>query len=293
MRYTARPVRSTIASTLLMLAACGQDSAPTESYSGTLYPGASLVFAVSPTEPLHARTDIGEFFTYLGDDYALYVAPLENGTDRYAIESAEGSRVIARGEVVVDMAPSADIESLESDNRTQAAGRYGPVEFSVSASDDATARATYVVDGRELKVSIGGGRGRIEWNGLTLDGFGELGDDEAAALREISTGPFARALTMVSLDLGCREEAYGLPLSAYAALIFPWQMILKYEIVDRGYVIPYFLLQSRCSFSGLPDPAGEKPINGSIMWDRVYAIPMTPFLFPFDGAGQLGDTDGG
>lgn len=287
-----RIARLVSASVLLVLAACGRDEPP-ESYSGKLYPGASLVFDLPASTDFVARSDAGEFFSPNNPDNVWYVAPLENGADSYTIEYADDGSSFVQGNVVIDMPPPFGIDALESDNRTQASGRYGPVSFSVVASDDRTARATFGTGEHEIAVSIRDDAATIEWNGLELDGFGELRDDEAAALREISTGPLARALTMVALDLGCREESYDLPLSAYAALVFPWQVILKYEVADRGYVIPHFLRQSRCSFNALPDPQGRKPVNGSILWDRVYAIPMTPFLFPLDGEGQLGAGNGG
>ena len=287
MKAACRFACAAIAFALTMLAACGRDE-PVQSYSGGLYPGASLQFRIPSSEPLLAQTDVGEFITTPGLEHAFYVAPLENGEDRYSIGSEDGSRIIVQGSIVVDMSPPAAIEVIESDNRTQASGRYGSVEFAVLANDARTASATYAVDGRQLVVTIDGDRAEVQWDGITLDGYGELRDDEAKALREISTGPLARALTMVPLDLGCLIETYELPLSAYAALVFPWQVILKYEVADRGYVIPHFLARSGCSFTGLPDPQGLKPANGSIVWDRRYPIPTTPFLFPFDGAGQLG-----
>lgn len=222
-----------------------------------------------------------------GDGYAWYHAPLENGSDRYAI-LANGS-MLAEGEIEVSMPPSAELV-VDRITERDVAGRYGDVEFQATGVSTDSGSATFRLPGQDLmlEISIENNEAQMTWRGVSLDGRGALTEAQAAASRDLSTSDLARALTMIALDLGCREDARPLVNGAYAALLFPWQFILKYEVAERQRVIMHFLEASSCSFTGLVEVGVDEPLNVGVLWDRNHVIPMTNFIFPFDGEGQKG-----
>jgi hypothetical protein len=285
-----------VVAAVLALAFCRSDLArffgkPTEVATiepRALYPGASFDVPFEPREGLHGEADLGKIVLSRDGSTFIYVAPLDSEADRYRILDTSSGATVAKGSVLVRMPPAAELEVLELEE-THVAMRYGPVAVEAELSDG-TATATYRMDEPEALLEIRldeAGRGEILWQGMTLDGYGALDPDEAAALVDLATSPLARAITMVPLDLGCVDGAGRLSDQIYAPLLQPWQMILKYEIADRDTVVREFLSQSRCGFPGNLERRPEKPRNVKVLWDADHSVPSVHLYLPFDGVGQM------
>jgi hypothetical protein len=295
MRQTARFVSWAALGAAAALALGGCDRDETNADSGgdqRLYPGATLHITVDHPTDLSATAELGVIS--VGGGAIVYHAPLESVVDRYSVTISETGEVVRQGTVTVGFPPAADLEILDGDDDGDAGesvrGRYGDVAFEAASQGNLTATAAFRGSGASdaLEVVIAEGRGHMTWRGMRLDGYGPLSAAEAQALQELSTGDLAGALTRVPLDLGCQEGASALPLSLHAALIYPWQMILKYEIAARAPVIRQFLTESGCAFAGFAGSGEDEPLNGAIIWDMNHAIPMAHMIFPFDGVGEAG-----
>jgi len=269
------------------LSGCGRDAEPVAAYSGPLYPGAGLYYEFDDggaDNPFVLAAEFGDIYREGGRVW--YNAPLTPQVDAYSVADAESGKALAAGTITVDMPPVAELELLDAGSN-DVSGRYGDVAFSATGHDATRGAAEYTLpDATSLTVTLDGNTAALVWNGVSIDGYGTLADDEREALRSLSTSPLARALTMVALDLGCRDEARALDDAAFAALMFPWQVVLKYEVADRGRAIPHFLAESSCRFSGFREAGSDEALNVAVLWDNGNPIPTTLFLFPFDGAGQ-------
>lgn len=135
-----------------------------------------------------------------------------------------------------------------------------------------------------------GGQLQLAYGTLVLDGVGELSVDELNALQELNVSPLGPGLRAVPLDLACESDARVSPL-AMAALLAPYQAVLKYLIVDRGTEVQQAAASSACRWLGgdtskppvLPD-AGLL-LNSDTIVPRVYGV------FPFDEAGAAENDD--
>ena len=272
-----------LCSALFILAGCSHDEEQTSAYSGPLYPGAGLSFEFDE-ESLQLAAEYGDIYADAGR--AWYNAPLEYTTDTYSIGRVGTGETLAAGEISVDFLPVAALESVAVVGDGSVSGRYGDVSFTAGGADGDQGHAEFSSSSSVLTVALDGDNASLTWDGVTIDGYGELNKAERAALRSMSTDPIARALTMVALDLGCRNEAQQLDAGTFAALLFPWQVILKYEIADRGRAIPHFLAESSCRFTGFAEEGSDEPLNLAIFWDNSHPIPTTLYAFPFDGDGQ-------
>lgn len=270
-------------SAALVFAGCSHDDEQSSAYSGPLYPGAGLSFEFDEAS-LQLAAEYGDIYADAGR--AWYNAPLVNTTDTYSIGRAGNGETLAAGEISVSLLPVAALEGIAVDGDGSVSGRYGDVSFTAGGSDGDQGHAQFRSSGSVLTVALDGESASLTWGEVTIDGYGELNKAERAALRAMSTDPMARAITMVALDLGCRNEAQQLDAGAFAALLFPWQMILKYEIADRGRAIPHFLAESSCRFTGFAEDGTEEPLNLAVFWDNSHPIPTTLYAFPFDGDGQ-------
>lgn len=280
--YPVRVVLTAVA--FLAVAGCSESDVVSGVYSGSLYPGAGFLITADSDLPLAISTDHG-MVSEVGQGRAWYHAPLERGIDAYFV--TVGGKNIAGGEIEVSIPPPEELEITHLAGN-EVSGSYGDVIFTASGTGPQIGHAVFALadEGLRLEVEIDHGEATMVWNGVPLEGYGPLTDAQAVESRDLSTSPLARALTMTALDLGCREEARQLANGAYAALLFPWQFVLKYEIADRRRVIVHFLEQSSCSFSGLAEEGVDEPLNVAVLWDANHVVPMTASVFPLDGKGQ-------
>lgn len=221
-----------------------------------------------------------------------------------AVASVSGPEPEPAAEPAVQAAPEADAQLayqvLEGGHRVE--GRFGPVRFEAWAdgTDGADgAHARFWLDGSEggpsedrtLAVRIASEvEGRVEWSGLAFDGQGPLPGDQVAVLEALAGGSMAQALARIPLDLACRADAEPVPAPVGAALLMPWQLLLKYAIDQPTEAARAQALQSTCGYFGRRTAAGDlvAPHPHLLMLSREQPIPMALPYLPLDGAGQRG-----
>jgi len=129
--------------------------------------------------------------------------------------------------------------------------------------------------------------GMVEWRGVVLDGYGVLDSAQGKILADFYTSPYSQALPLIALERGCQAGG-DLTAEQLAALLFPWQMHLKYSPIDRMAEIRYFLEKSGCEafFSGLTpfENGDEAPF---IMISNDSPFPVVYGYFPFDPEGAF------
>lgn len=289
-----RPIASfaiSLASVVLM--SCGdKTTSKSEEFSKSsetlLYPGATYVLQLKSGKAWFAETNAGGV-DITNDDRLIYKAGLENMRATVELREAEYLPVIDEKTFVVEMPPVTEliIETMEHDG--SGILHYGEITITTEWSDSNGAQVSFSNDatGRSLVSTFDNSMAALELNGQSIDGLGHLSKQEAQALQEISTGGFAAAVTMAGLDLGCHKEAESIPPQIHAALLFPWQLILKYQLTDRSSVIKHFVQLSACGFVDAPVNGGDKPLNESVFWNRDHIIPSTAFYLPLDGEGQM------
>jgi len=121
----------------------------------------------------------------------------------------------------------------------------------------------------------------MEWDGVQFNGYGELDQSQTQALAEIVSSPYGQALPLIALEQACRESS-DLSAQQLAALLYPWQVHLKYSPVDRVQETLRFLERSGCK-DLLEDV--EAMDRASIYIDEMYPFPVVIGFFPFDPEG--------
>lgn len=284
---------------LLLLQQCGPpDGGDTASTRGaelpqqTSYPGASFILDIAPEPDTNGAADHGDVAVSRDGESFIYVAPFDSSNDTYRIVDASTGKPVAEGSVAIPISATAELELLELTPGKQVSARYGDVHIEAVLEDGvATASYRHIDSDEQISISVSisaaGQEASIAWRDTALDGYGALTAVQADALQAISTGPLARALTMTTLDLGCIDRPFDIPGEIYTALLFPWQMILKYEVARRDPVVRHFMNQSQCSFPGHLGNEQTKPQNIAVLWDVDHSVPMVHEAFPFDGVGQF------
>lgn len=138
-------------------------------------------------------------------------------------------------------------------------------------------------EGAELKVDLyGTTAGTITFDGKTLDGYGALTAEEEATVAALAHSSLVPGLMMIPLNLGCEKQVDP---QLMAALLMPWQLLLKYSITDRAASTQRFAAASKCAYFSSLDSQDERPrpllpvlANGDV-YPRAYGI------FPFDAEG--------
>jgi hypothetical protein len=123
-------------------------------------------------------------------------------------------------------------------------------------------------------------RGEITWSGVTIDGYGILTPQEAEALNDLSLNELGTALACISLEMGCKSN--GASSSALAALLMPWQMLLKYTTSDPEGSVRRMAEQSSCNYFNFCD---SNNLPTSIVLSYEVSIPVVFGYFPFNAEG--------
>lgn len=127
----------------------------------------------------------------------------------------------------------------------------------------------------------------IEWKGVVIDGYGELGQAERQTLTELFASPYSQAVPMIALERGCRADGY-LNAEQLAALLYPWQMHLKYSPIDRMKEIQYYFDSSTCAaYYTQQLSADSSPDAPFIMISNAAPFPVVYGYFPFDPEGAF------
>lgn len=251
------------------------------------YPGASFIVEFDYNNAYFGQADHGDVRLSADANAFVYVAPLAVQSDVYRILNALDGEPVARGDVEVSTLPSMPLIVSDVEKGKRISARYGDVHID-AIFEGGIATAQYRIDtaNESIEIIFANGNATMSWRGVNLDGYGALTAEESRAMEEIATSSLAGALTMFPLDFGCVENPYDIPAEIYAAVLFPWQMILKYKVAQREPVVRHFLTASRCAFPGHLGPQLEKPQNVAIFWDADHSVPAIYDAFPFDGEGQ-------
>jgi hypothetical protein len=131
----------------------------------------------------------------------------------------------------------------------------------------------------QVRASLFGG-------GFELDGVDALQPPHLAWLGALAPTELGAALAAIPLELGCRTDLEIAPVG-FAALVFPWQMALKYVHADRAEVISTHAALSSCRYAyGEPPPAD---VSGARhLWlSNEAPLPHVFGFFPFNGDGAV------
>lgn len=128
----------------------------------------------------------------------------------------------------------------------------------------------------------------LTWEGVQLDGAGALTSEEQDALQALDAR-FGDALGLVPLWLGCDDAA--LDPASVAALLVPWQAVLKYLEPDRDAAIKAIADQTACAWFLDPVVGWEGTrTNDTVRLSHEVPVPDVFGFFPFDDVGQIEST---
>jgi hypothetical protein len=169
-------------------------------------------------------------------------------------------------------------------------GHVGPVRFWARsiADDEAEAQFQLPESGHSLHVVIvDSTTASIVWNGVSIGGYGELTSTQVLALAELESTPLFRSLWRVPLELACHFD--HLAPQIYAALLFPWQVMLKYRVTDR----PQHLTNALADVSCAHLPTVQQLVDGAprprvALLERSLPFPYVRTFWGFDEAGAIG-----
>lgn len=158
------------------------------------------------------------------------------------------------------------------------------VHFAVTKDGFATFSLDGVSESETLQVGLQEDRTvRMNWRGITVDGFGELTVDEQNLLDDLYKSNLADALAMIPLDIACQEEDHIDP-QQIAALLVPLQMQFKYLISDRIEETNRLISLSECNYGNPTDSAKTASL---IQFSPSQPVPVVFGYFPFDGDGAI------
>ncbi len=162
-------------------------------------------------------------------------------------------------------------------------GSGDKVNFSVTKDGFATFQIEGAPDFETLTVSLVNEQtASMNWNGIILDGFGALTDEEQSALDDLMSNSLAHGLETIPLDIGCQGDDEIDPKQV-AALLVPLQMRFKYLVTGRGTVSQELVALSQCKYGG--DSEDEQA--SQIMISRASPVPVVFGYFPFDADGAV------
>jgi hypothetical protein len=162
--------------------------------------------------------------------------------------------------------------------------------FTASRVAEGSGAATITAGGASVTASVADDALALDVGALTVDGLGALTPDEQAAVDALATGPLADALALVPLQLGCAPDAASVPLDAVAALLAPWQAVLKYNELDRASKAQEMAARSGCAYFADSDGSElGRPLNHLVQLSYESPLPTVFGVFPFDADGEAVD----
>ncbi len=195
---------------------------------------------------------------------------------------------------LTDSSPSQSAPAARFDYRLEergigVTGALGEVTFEARAGEQPAdgelrpATARYVYQGETLTIRVAAdGRVSAHWGDRSADGDGALTPEEAAFLDDLFDAFPLDALRAVALRLGC--EADGLFPGPMAALVFPWQLHLKYRAPlparaaldaasEVGQCRYFTLQQSGRRYGDGVRPKGPLALDETLPFPRVIGYP--------------------
>ena len=167
------------------------------------------------------------------------------------------------------------------------------VTYQASRESEGAGSATLTLGEQSVQASFDAeGLLALKTGGLTMDGDGELTAEEQAAIDALAEGPLADALALVPLQLGCTAGLEEVPYEAVAALLAPWQAVLKYHDADRSERAKEYGARSGCGyFAELDGSTSGIPQNYLLRLSWESPLPAVLAVLPFDDVGEFVDTD--
>lgn len=166
---------------------------------------------------------------------------------------------------------------------------YQNILFSVTADGIATFETDSSSNSDKLVVDMQDETAAtLNWQGMDLDGIGELSSQEQQSLKDMLISPLASAIAMIPLDAGCQGDKI-IDDKQLAALLFPLQMQLKYSISDRTLKAMDLMQLSQCDYGLVNDESLENNTKNSsiIYFSPSNPIPVVLGYFPFDETGAI------
>lgn len=131
---------------------------------------------------------------------------------------------------------------------------------------------------------IASSRATVQWLGQEIDGHGPLDEFTMPALQQLAASNLADALAYVPLELGCLPPDEVDP-ALVAALLVPWQMLLKYVHTDRVERVEALATRVSCTYGlGVPKEDFRSAVR-TLSLSRESPVPTVFGFFPFDGIG--------
>ena len=163
----------------------------------------------------------------------------------------------------------------------------GGTKIIFSVSNDG--QASYQIEGASkteiLTVSMPDeSSSNMVWNDVLLDGYGALSEAEQAAMFELSNSDLLLGLSLIPLDIACKEED-GIDPQQVAVLLFPLQLYFKYQVADRNATAFELISLSACPYSDQSESL--KTQSSFIYLTPADPIPVVIGYFPFDAEGAL------
>lgn len=169
----------------------------------------------------------------------------------------------------------------------QTSSAYDFATVRVEALPGGGAKAVYrTPNGCELTSTVTShDEATLDFGGVTVDGLGEPTEAEKQALAALGASRLIDALVTAPLDVGCNPTV---PPAYEAALLFPWQVLLKYDPVPATRIddLKTLASASQCKYfteRRADDASGSK--MGPMRLSNDHPFPAVFAFFPLDEAG--------
>jgi PKD repeat protein len=186
--------------------------------------------------------------------------------------------------------PSGGLEGSQGAVRYEASeqGEAGArAHFELGPTPEASASAASSAETEALDVRVfDREHAELTFRGVTLDGDGDLSEEERSTLRDLEATGLARELALIPLELGCNDDR---PSPAIlAALLFPWQLMQKYLVADREEQTVSFADAASCRyFTTLDGPADRRPGARYPLLTNGQLVARSFSYLPLDAEGAL------
>lgn len=124
----------------------------------------------------------------------------------------------------------------------------------------------------------------LTWEGVTMDGIGELSADERAAFDELMDSDLVHGLKYIPLDAACQGKD-DLSPQQIASLLFPLQMRFKYQITNRQEEAQHIAALSKCDYMISEEYSAQD--SSLIQLSPSSPVPVVIGYFPFDAEGAV------
>jgi hypothetical protein len=182
------------------------------------------------------------------------------------------------------------VEGIYRDDQGQKieffAGESGHANLLLFSNKDARPVGLYVssVDSVDASMRLNYYDTSGNWHTVTTDGLGALTAEEQTALADLMNVGLIDSLMLLPLDLACQGEDQVSPAQV-AALLYPAQMLFKYQITDRAAMAEKLMSLSQCDYGDREDITTTS--LSQILFTPANPVPVVLGYFPFDPEGAV------